>query len=75
MHVSVAKSRQCVMAVGRVPHPPLKGPNLVKEIAMGIAVAMVAAMPWKMYQWDLQKRTRTMYELLDKGEATVVAQE
>ncbi|GKV40496.1 hypothetical protein SLEP1_g48136 [Rubroshorea leprosula] len=63
------------MAGGRVAHPTLKGPNVVKEICIGIALGLCAATVWKMHHWNEQRKTRTFYDLLEKGEISVVAEE
>lgn len=60
---------------GRVAHPTLKGPSLIIEICLGFAIAFSAGGLWKMYHWDLQKRTRSFYELLEKEEVSVVVDE
>ncbi|CAB4263281.1 unnamed protein product [Prunus armeniaca] len=60
---------------GRVAHPTLKGPSVIREICFGIVIAFAAGGFWKMYHWDLQKKTRSLYELLEKDEVSVVPDE
>ncbi|XAR52520.1 hypothetical protein NMG60_11020647 [Bertholletia excelsa] len=63
------------MAAHKVAHATLKGPSVVKEILLGVMVGLSAGGLWKTYQWNLQRKTRELYDLLEKGEATVVAEE
>ncbi|XP_051148803.1 cytochrome c oxidase subunit 5C-2-like [Andrographis paniculata] len=63
------------MAGPRIPHPTLKGPNVVKEIAIGVVLGLAAGSVWKMHQLSEQRRVRAFYDMLNKGEITVVAQE
>lgn len=60
---------------GRVPHIQLGGPMLIKEIVTGFVFAFAAGGAFKMWQWDKQKRVDNFYDQLDRGEATVVAQD
>lgn len=63
------------MAGGRVAHATLKGPSVVKEIVIGIVLGLGAASLWKMHHLNEQRKTRTFYDLLEKGEISVVASE
>lgn len=63
------------MAAGRVAHVTLKGPSVVKEILTGMGLALFAGSFWKMHQWNEQRRVRTFYDLLEKGEISVVVGE
>ncbi|RZC70262.1 hypothetical protein C5167_033423 [Papaver somniferum] len=63
------------MAGGRIAHANLKGPSVVKEICIGIALGLVAGGTWKMHHWNEQRKVRSFYELLEKGEIGVVAEE
>uniref|UniRef100_A0A7N0TIK9 Cytochrome c oxidase subunit 5C n=1 Tax=Kalanchoe fedtschenkoi TaxID=63787 RepID=A0A7N0TIK9_KALFE len=63
------------MAGGRVVHPTLKGPSLIKEIAMAIVVGLSAAGLWKAEHWNQQRKARAFYDMLDRGEISVVAEE
>ena len=63
------------MAGPRIAHPTLKGPSVVKEICIGLTLALVAGSFWKMHHWNEQRRVRTFYDLLEKGEISVVAEE
>ncbi|XAR61412.1 hypothetical protein NMG60_11035104 [Bertholletia excelsa] len=63
------------MAAHKVAHATLKGPSVVKEILMGIALGLAAGGLWKMHHWNEQRKTRAFYDMLEKGEITVVAEE
>ncbi|KAF3340531.1 putative cytochrome c oxidase subunit 5C-1 [Carex littledalei] len=63
------------MAGHKVAHAVLKGPSVVKEICIGMTLGLVAGGLWKMHHWNEQRRTRTFYSLLEKGEISVVASE
>ncbi|KAK4404681.1 Cytochrome c oxidase subunitC-2 [Sesamum angolense] len=56
---------------GRIPHPTLKGPSVVKEIIIGITLGIAAGSVWKMHHWNEQRKVRAFYDLLDKGEISV----
>ncbi|KAJ8748272.1 hypothetical protein K2173_000844 [Erythroxylum novogranatense] len=51
---------------GRIPHPTLKGPSVVKEIIIGITLGLAAGGLWKMHHWNEQRKVRAFYDLLDK---------
>ncbi|KAL0383368.1 UNVERIFIED_CONTAM: Cytochrome c oxidase subunitC-2 [Sesamum calycinum] len=51
---------------GRLPHPTLKGPSVVKEIIIGITLGIAAGSVWKMHHWNEQRKVRAFYDLLDK---------
>ncbi|KAK4849528.1 hypothetical protein QYF36_025785 [Acer negundo] len=63
------------MAGSRVAHATLKGPSVVKELCIGLALGLVAGGLWKMHHWNEQRKVRTFYDLLEKGEISVVAEE
>lgn len=63
------------MAGGKIAHATLKGPSVVKEICMGIVLGMAAGGLWKMHHWNEQRKVRAFYDLLEKGEISVVAEE
>lgn len=63
------------MAGSRVAHATLKGPSVVKEICIGMALALAAGSLWKMHHWNEQRKVRQFYDLLEKGEISVVVQE
>lgn len=63
------------MAGSRVAHVTLKGPSVVKEIVIGMTLALAAGGVWKMYHWNEQRKVRQFYHLLEKGEIGVVAEE
>jgi formylmethanofuran:tetrahydromethanopterin formyltransferase len=63
------------MPGGRVAHVTLKGPSVVKEICIGIALGLAAGSLWKMHHWNEQRKVRSFYDLLEKGEIGVVVEE
>ena len=63
------------MAGPRIAHATLKGPSVVKEICIGIVLGLAAGSVWKMHHWNEQRKTRTFYGLLEKGEISVIAEE
>ncbi|KAL8149135.1 hypothetical protein AgCh_006224 [Apium graveolens] len=63
------------MAGGRVAHATLTGPSVVKEIVIATVLGMCAGGLWKMHHWNEQKKTRTFYDLLEKGKIGVVVEE
>lgn len=63
------------MAGSRVAHATLKGPSVVKEILIGTALGIVAGSVWKMHHWNEQRKVRAFYDMLDRGEITVIAAE
>ncbi|KAH0722596.1 hypothetical protein KY290_005247 [Solanum tuberosum] len=60
---------------GRIQHIQLGGPMLIKEIVIASVLAFAAGGAFKMWHWDMQKRSKNFYHQLDRGEATVVAQD
>ncbi|XP_057769294.1 cytochrome c oxidase subunit 5C-like [Salvia miltiorrhiza] len=56
-------------------HIVYKGPSVIKEIIIGIGLGMVAGGFFKMYHWEEQRKTREFYDLLEKGEITVVRED
>ncbi|KAF4383550.1 hypothetical protein F8388_014050 [Cannabis sativa] len=63
------------MAGHKVAHAVLKGPSVVKELCIGSVLALAAGSLWKMHHWNEQRKVRTFYDLLEKGEIGVVVQE
>ncbi|KAL6623591.1 hypothetical protein ACP70R_033470 [Stipagrostis hirtigluma subsp. patula] len=63
------------MAGGRVAHATLKGPSVVKEIFIGLTLGLIAGGMWKMHHWNEQRKTRTFYDMLEKGQISVVVEE
>ncbi|KAI3804490.1 hypothetical protein L1987_26066 [Smallanthus sonchifolius] len=61
------------MGGGRVAHPVLKGPSVVKELVIGAVLGLAAGGLWKMHHWNEQRKTRAFYDLLEKGEISVVS--
>ncbi|WZZ47950.1 hypothetical protein YC2023_048057 [Brassica napus] len=63
------------MAGHRVAHATLKGPSVVKELIIGMALGLAAGGLWKMHHWNEQRKTRAFYDLLERGEISVIAAE
>ncbi|KAI3425461.1 uncharacterized protein J3R85_010185 [Psidium guajava] len=63
------------MAGHKIVHATLTGPSVVKEILIGITLGMAAGGLWKMHHWNEQRKVRAFYDLLEKGEISVVAEE
>ncbi|KAL0918989.1 hypothetical protein M5K25_011048 [Dendrobium thyrsiflorum] len=63
------------MAAHKIAHATLKGPSVVKEICIGITLGLLAGGLWKMHHWNEQRKTRAFYDMLDKGEISVVVPE
>lgn len=63
------------MAAHKVAHVTLKGPSVVKEIVIGATLGLIAGGLWKMHHWNEQKKARSFYDMLDKGEIGVVVEE
>lgn len=60
---------------GKVVHLALKEPNVVREIAIGLALGVLVGGIWKMNHWNNQRKIRAFYGMLDKGEIIVVVDE
>lgn len=63
------------MAAHKVAHATLTGPSVVMEIIIGIVLGTAAGGFWKMNHWNQQRKERTFYELLDKDEISIIAEE
>ncbi|KAL5561015.1 hypothetical protein UlMin_030762 [Ulmus minor] len=63
------------MAGHKIAHATLKGPSVVKEICIASVLALAAGSLWKMYHWNEQRKVRQFYDLLEKGEISVVVEE
>lgn len=63
------------MAAHKVAHATLTGPSVVKEIIMGATLGLIAGGLWKMHHWNEQRKTRAFYDLLERGEISIVAAE
>ena len=67
--------RKKEMAGHKIAHATLKGPSVVKELVIGLALGLAAGGLWKMHHWNEQRKTRAFYDLLDKDEISVVVAE
>ncbi|KAL6555292.1 hypothetical protein OROGR_006550 [Orobanche gracilis] len=63
------------MAGTRFAHATLKGPSVVKEILIAISLGLAGGSLWKMHHWNEQRKVRAFYDMLDKGEISVIAAE
>ncbi|CAA7044265.1 unnamed protein product [Microthlaspi erraticum] len=54
------------MAGHKVAHATLKGPSVVKELIIGMALGLAAGGLWKMHHWNEQRKTRAFYDLLER---------
>nr|GMC62085.1 cytochrome C oxidase subunit 5C [Ipomoea batatas] len=63
------------MAGGHVAHLVYKGPSVVKELVIGFSLGLIAGGFWKMHHWNSQRRTKEFYDMLEKGQISVVADE
>jgi len=50
-------------------------PSVVKEICYGFTLGLFAGGLWKMHHWSEQRKTREFYDLLERGEISVVVPE
>ena len=63
------------MAGSKVAHVALKGPSVVKEIVIGSVLGLAAGALWKMHHWNEQRKVRSFYDMLEKGQISVVVDE
>ncbi|KAF3444626.1 hypothetical protein FNV43_RR14319 [Rhamnella rubrinervis] len=63
------------LAGNKIAHAAYKGPSVLKEIVYGISIGLAAGFLWKMHHWNAQKRTKEFYDMLDRGEISVVVEE
>lgn len=70
--VSEVCSEKVMAALHKVAHAAYKGPSVTKEIIYGITAGLAAGFLWKMHHWNDQRRTKEFYNLLERGEISVV---
>ncbi|XP_072954970.1 cytochrome c oxidase subunit 5C-like [Typha angustifolia] len=63
------------MPAHKIAHATLKGPNVVKEICIGLTLGLLAGGLWKMHHWNEQKKARALYDMLEKGQISVAVPE
>ncbi|CAO2821016.1 cytochrome c oxidase subunit 5C [Amaranthus tricolor] len=63
------------MSGSKVAHAVLKGPSVVKEIIIGMGLGLAAGTLWKMHHWNEQRKVRSFYDMLEKGQISVVVEE
>lgn len=51
------------------------GPSIIKEIIYGLGLGLGVGGLWKIHHWNLQRRTKEFYDILDKGEISEVFDE
>ncbi|KAF6157404.1 hypothetical protein GIB67_038177 [Kingdonia uniflora] len=56
-------------------HATYKGLSVIKEIFYGITLGLCAGGLWKMHHWNNQRRTKEFYDLLEKGDISVVVED
>ncbi|CAL8997716.1 unnamed protein product [Prunus brigantina] len=49
-------------------------PSVVKEICYSMVLVLATGILWKMHHWNEQRKVRVFYDLLEKGEISVVAE-
>lgn len=59
----------------RIVHETLRGPNLVKELAVAVGVAIIPAAMWKKSHRDMKRKRQQFYDMLDSGAVSVVVDE
>lgn len=59
----------------RIVHETLRGPSLMKELGLGVFLGLIAAGYWKSKHWEMKKGRQHFYEMLDRGEISVVVDE
>ncbi|EEF37685.1 putative cytochrome c oxidase subunit 5C-4 [Ricinus communis] len=62
-------------AARKVAHAAYNGPSIIKEIIYGISLGLGAGLLWKMHHWNNQKRAKEFYDLLERGEISVVVED
>lgn len=62
-------------AAHKIGHAAYQGPSVIKEIIYGITLGLMAGGLWKMHHWNNQRRTREFYDLLERGEISVVVED
>lgn len=63
------------MTAHKVAHATLKGPSVAKELCIGAVLGLMAGGLWKMHHWNEQRKVRAFYDMLEKGEISVVVEE
>ncbi|KAK7825010.1 putative cytochrome c oxidase subunit 5c-4 [Quercus suber] len=63
------------MASHNMAQSAYQGPSVIKEICYGIGLSLMASFLWKMHHWKLQRRTKEFYDMLEKGEISVVVED
>ncbi|XP_043725225.1 putative cytochrome c oxidase subunit 5C-4 [Telopea speciosissima] len=62
-------------ATQKIGHAVYRGPSVMKEIFYGLTLGLMAGGLWKMYHWNVQRRTKEFYDMLEKGEISVVVED
>ncbi|GMY13328.1 putative cytochrome c oxidase subunit 5C-4 [Fagus crenata] len=61
------------MAAHNIAHAAYQGPSVIKEIFYGLS--LMAGYLCKRHHWNQQKRTKEFYDMLEKGEISVVVED
>lgn len=73
--VDFTEGKTFMAAANKVAHAAYKGPSVIKEIIYGITLGLVAGGLWKMHHWNVQRRYKEFYGLLEKGQISVVVED
>lgn len=63
------------MASHNMAQSAYRGPSVIKEICYGIGLSLMAGFLWKMQHRKLHRRTKEFYDMLEKGEISVVVED
>lgn len=53
----------------------LKGPSVIKEICIAATLGFIAASAWKKHHMNEKRKAKTFYDMLEKGEISVIAED
>lgn len=62
-------------AVHKIGQASYRGPSIFKEIMYGLTAGLIAGGLWKRYHWNLQRRNKEFYDMLERGEISVVVED
>lgn len=63
------------MAAHNVARGARHGPSLIKEIVYGISLSLTAGYLWKLHHWNIRRKYKEFYDLLERGEISVVVED
>lgn len=67
--------REKMAAIHEIGRAGYRGPSIVKEIMYALTAGLIAGGLWKRYHWNYQRRTKEFYDMLEKGEISVVVED